>query len=634
MAMKVWLAQRMEVLLPQLALLGVAQEQEIKHLCEQEIEAWRARPTMKEISSLRVPMTDTRNAIKELELTQDNRWKNPRTGAWEHIALKYMNFSEEEWAAMNAAAERDFAERLESQQLVEQPLAVIEQARRLLASSQWEEVVVGLAVLTGRRLTEVLKTGLFHPMSQYTVIFEGQLKRKDEILPPYEIPTLVEAAAVLDAWQRVRSSVDCTQMSRDEVAAAYSRTVGEVAKRAFHGLVPVRTNDEDLYTHLDRTIYARLAVWLYCPVQVTDLTYMATIQGHYWVLNAETEEKRRNYMSTLHYIDYAIGDGAGNIDGRHGIALGTPGVKVLDAFAEAIAKRTREAAQRQETMHMTTAPTTQRRSRTGRGLLQPRQHTKERFKQVEARVHMATDETLSLLLDEHALFQQLLEVLHPVAPQIATAAPGETAQMVLKTVQLLVEAYVRQHTESHAFEARWGVTLADVSALFENVAATGESRPATVLLTELVAKQHQQRQKHQQRRHETQYDQMPFSVLKGRREPEAAEERVRRAVAALMSYNERCTDPVQRWYINASLVHALLGGRYAAIQESLQAHKGEIEEHHEALEITQSMNYKGKELVAQRVKILEEPSVSSASQAFSLGVGEVGQTTEDRTHEE
>ncbi len=85
---KVWLEERLSVLLPALSTLGTAQEAEIARLCEEEIAAWRARPTMKKASALRPVMTATRNAIKQLPLTQENRYKDAKSGQWQHIALK------------------------------------------------------------------------------------------------------------------------------------------------------------------------------------------------------------------------------------------------------------------------------------------------------------------------------------------------------------------------------------------------------------------------------------------------------------------------------------------------------------------------------------------------------------------
>src|SRR5947199_5859529 len=208
-----WLEVRLAVLLPKLETLGRDEEEEIKRLCEEEIAAWRARPTMKSIRSLNDPMNGARNAIKELAITYANSWMNPRSQEREHLALKYMNFSKQEWAAMKGLTEEGRKHRLEGQQLLDDPDAIVERAATLLRSQRWEDITVGLAVTTGRRLTELLKTGIFHPMSAYTVKFEGQLKQKAEILAPYEIPTLVEADLVITACHRLRETLDCTQLN-------------------------------------------------------------------------------------------------------------------------------------------------------------------------------------------------------------------------------------------------------------------------------------------------------------------------------------------------------------------------------------------------------------------------------------
>lgn len=102
-------------------------------------------------------MTETRNQIRALSLTERNFWLNSRTGKREHMVLKYLNFTEEQWAALNAPAEKKWQERLEEQQLIRDPDAVVAQAVKLLQSQRWDElVVVGLAVTTGRRLAEIL----------------------------------------------------------------------------------------------------------------------------------------------------------------------------------------------------------------------------------------------------------------------------------------------------------------------------------------------------------------------------------------------------------------------------------------------------------------------------------------------
>src|SRR5579864_8140130 len=299
--MKQWLAERLAVLLPRLAILGKNQEEEIKLLCEEEIAAWRSRPTMKSLRSLNTPMIDTRNAIKEqLAVTEENSWINPRTGEREHLGLRYMNFSQQEWAAMHALTEEGRQKRLEGQQLLNDPDAIVQRGASLPQSQRWEDITVGLAAVTGRRLTELLKTAAFHPMSPYTVQFEGQLKQKAELLAPYEIPTLLPADLVIEASLKLRSTLDCSQLSNTEVERRYGPIARQAADRHFAGLVPKRTGRENnLFVHLFRGIYGTIAIYHFCPSVIHDLTYRATIEGHYWLDRASNPQMKLNYQSTL-----------------------------------------------------------------------------------------------------------------------------------------------------------------------------------------------------------------------------------------------------------------------------------------------------------------------------------------------
>src|SRR5487761_271979 len=102
---KAWLQKRWETLLPALERLTADQEEEIARICAEEIETWKSRPSMKSPSSLKEPMSDTRNAIRKLPLTKNNTWLNPKTNQREHIALKHMNYRESEWAGMEKQSE-------------------------------------------------------------------------------------------------------------------------------------------------------------------------------------------------------------------------------------------------------------------------------------------------------------------------------------------------------------------------------------------------------------------------------------------------------------------------------------------------------------------------------------------------
>src|SRR5579859_5624658 len=105
--------------------------------------------------------------------------------------------------------------------LIERPDTLVKKARVLLESAMWEEVVVGLAVVSGRCLPEVLKTGVLVPKKRYSLLFTAYQEQVDQVLGPFELPTLVEAEMVLLAWQRVRSQVDCEAMPAQEICKRY-----------------------------------------------------------------------------------------------------------------------------------------------------------------------------------------------------------------------------------------------------------------------------------------------------------------------------------------------------------------------------------------------------------------------------
>jgi len=584
---KKWLAERLAVLLPSLEALNRDQEEEIKRLCEEEIANWRSRPTMKSIRSLNVPMIDARNAIRELALTDENSWVNPRTAEREHLSLKYMNFEPEQWAAMHSLTEEARKRRLEGQQLLDDPDAIVSRAETLLRSKRWEDLTVGLAAVTGRRLTELLKTAQFHPMSTYTVQFEGQLKQKAELLAPYEIPTLVKADLMIAAWSRLRKSLDCTQLDNGTVEHRYGPAVRITADQRFKDLVPTRTDHEaNLFTHLFRAVYGTLAIYYFCPDTVHPLNYLATIHGHYWIDRADAQTKL-NYQSTLHYDDYRVGDGQGHIVHRQGIRLGEPGVKVLTAFEEAVQaaedKKERDVVAKQAK----TAPIV-KASKTGYSMLKPKQATGLSILDIMHEKGFRThDEVLRLLADTYRLYQQIAILLVPVAELHQTETPIETLAAILAADPTpAVNAQLQE---------RWSTTLEEVAALFEQAAAQGEDQKPVAYLRELLAKQVNYKQgpvKRQEHYQKTDFSQLTLEQLKALRIPEATNERVRRAVAAMMQYNREAKHPMDRWYIRAKEIKELVGGRGEIIAAYLREHQAEIEAHHKEFELTERYNLK------------------------------------------
>lgn len=275
---------------------------------------------LKQLKQQRNLMTEVRQALKQ-QLGED------------HVVVETMNFSRDEWIQINLSINDRVAARNEHQSLIEQPDAIVDRAKLLLDSEDWAEVAAGLAVITGRRCTELLQTAEFTYASPYSVWFTGALKRRKEAMEiRFEIPTLASAKQAIAALKTLRKKVDTVDLALETINRKYSPAVAKACDRHFAELIPQRAGRGNLYTHLFRTIYARIATYWYAPPTVADVEYMAAIQGHFLIQNEPDSTLRRSLASTRHYNDYKIGDGRGNIDGRQGIRLQDPGVQVLRIF--------------------------------------------------------------------------------------------------------------------------------------------------------------------------------------------------------------------------------------------------------------------------------------------------------------
>jgi len=492
-------------------------------------------------------------------------------------------------------SEERFARRLIEQQQITDPDALVRKAEELLKGREWSQLALGITLATGRRLTEVLKTAKFSPKTVYTLWFEGQLKTKDRVLPPYEIPTLVEARLVLDAVKRLRENLDCSQLSNDEVSSQYGPVVRKLADQQLGDWIAKRSETVNLYTHLSRCIYGRLCVLYFCPPKTFDLHYMATILGHFWYFDEKDEKRRQNLQSTLHYYDYVIGDSHGNVDGRRGIRLGEPGVVVIDALRQQEETQMKKRSKRADERPLVTqAPKSHSLVRCTPG-------DRKRFDAVgKQRAITDQQQIFAAVLDEQALFQQMQDLLQPLMQSLGTSGP-------IQTLQALLAARTPHNEASHGFEERWGVSLSDVDALFEKAQADGKDSPLSFFEQTLATRDKFRAgaQKRAQHYSATDFSQLPFCQLEQIRAPEAAQERVRRIVLTIMRHNHRA-QPRDRWFINAATVNNLKTTRHAIIDAYLKEHQAEIDQHHQQLSIEPRYNRKI-EPITEMISIPDEP---------------------------
>jgi len=163
------------------------------------------------------------------------------------------------------------------------PAKDISQMRKL--SAKWKEIAIAIMLLTGRRQSEVMSSGIFTLVDESTVIFEGQLKRHiAELVAPEKIPVLGKAAkGVVDAikWLEFygkRTLPEAREVEAIQKAAKLShdrcsRYIAEIMETLAE-LCPIQNNKQwevvengkvinKFKGHLTRQIYAQICDGLF-----------------------------------------------------------------------------------------------------------------------------------------------------------------------------------------------------------------------------------------------------------------------------------------------------------------------------------------------------------------------------------
>lgn len=182
----------------------------------------------------------------------------------------------------------------------------------------WKELSVALALVTGRRLSELHSTAVFTliPGSSDRVTFSGQLKTKGREVGAYDIPVLTEASKVVAAHEVLRNASRLYGGKEIKVAwfpdpkAAHnslSRPLSQVVKKHTGKLEVVQPSSqpkgikdsEDFTFHGMRELYVHIAVKVYRQPG-TDVGALASrILGH-----AETDITTwQSYQSRVELVD-------------------------------------------------------------------------------------------------------------------------------------------------------------------------------------------------------------------------------------------------------------------------------------------------------------------------------------------
>ncbi len=579
MSMKKWLTELLKLYLPEVADLtdtpdGRATAQQWADWMKTQ---WAQRG-LEALSQQRVPMTETRNFIKE------------HLGA-DHVALESMNFTEAQWRVMNEPIIQKVQQRNEQVQLLDDPQAIVQRAGELLDSPYWPELAAGLVAVTGRRSTEILSTATFTVKTAFSVIFTGSLKRRGEkVNLSFEIPTLIEADRVVTAQQRLRSMLSLEGLDTPQkVNARYGAAVVQAVEQHFTGLVPPR-DGEDLYTHLFRSVYAAIAVNWFCPPTVATHEFKAHIQGHFQVLEAESDELKRSYVAGRHYDDYATHDP------QRGIKLSHPGVALLEVF---LPKQPLPTQQLETTTTMPETATPAKKVKavsfrvfpSDRDRLEALRQHWQLPNQASTATHVLDLALMALQLsdalgvapelvtDNIQQHKQLLQALQ--AEQAVWAAErAEMSQQIIGLKQQVMQLQTQQGTaptpspdplsQSALTMALHGALLNILHSGLQALPPQANNVPTAPLTVSTPA--------------------APIPQPNPSAPKSTPQQKLQRALDAVIAYNELQPQREDKWFINTALLSKLTGCFRPAIVAFLQQHQELVQQHNQHYGLTEGIN--------------------------------------------
>ena len=480
-------------------------------------------------------------------LNEKNSILHPTRGVREHFACTFID-TPDEIKRENIGLQREALDfKQHSVGTIEDPERIVRRASEIIeieiaayqekGFSNYLEIGAALALVVGLRPGEILRDAVLEECSDYTVkLVQGQAKTRGK-KRVYEMPTLIEAAKVMEAYRILRKTFKAEQLN-DKELEPYKNKLRSAVEKNFKEIVPTlqrMSGEKAVNPQRLRAVYDAIAVFYYCPEEIKDFAYIKEINGH--------EPTVGKNDAAMHYLDYQIGNGAivAHKGQRQGIKLGEPGVKVIDAIANKLkAMKTKKPTVSEKKVSLKINVTPQ---------------VKEEF--------IKRKETIKASTNEEALMRFLSS---------DTASKAEVSSDITPEVLGLSE--------------EWKKRLEAV------MKATGQT-DLKEMICELLKQEIKFREGMRSRHEGKDFESMPLSELKRTRHPEAAQEKMRRAFLAIKYHNSNvATEKAQRWYINANSIHRLVGGRFTIITPWVEAHIDEIESHNQTYELTEGDNRK------------------------------------------
>ena len=129
-------------------------------------------------------------------------------------------------------------------------------------------IAAALAVVSGRRSIEILKTGNFNrskTRGSYAMLFDGTAKKRDREEGPHDVPLLIKYKYVRRALDHVRSKLAVANLSNAAINAKLSHKLGDAAKVLTSSLATRFHDLRAMYgcmTHLAFSNNCSINIWL------------------------------------------------------------------------------------------------------------------------------------------------------------------------------------------------------------------------------------------------------------------------------------------------------------------------------------------------------------------------------------
>ncbi len=500
-------------------------------------------------------------------------------------------------------------------------IALVDKAASLIESHDPNEVAAGLAVLIGRRISEILISE-FLPCTSYSLWFSEPVK-KSSLMPPLEIPTLIEASLVLDAIARLRDAWHIDDLMNDasserQLKQAINRRYEDVPKavrRHYKDLIPGREADNDsgekLYTHIFRAVYAEIATYFYKPSTVPTHRFKAEIQGHFSI---SANGKVRSYTSRPHYDDYLISD---RLPDQDGIKLSKSDVSILSAFSDKDTdkdndKDIKDNIQSETTVIQTDEPNDKSEPKTNMTEhLYPQDFITMLQQQYDLAVQSNKEKYEAIIEGKDALLAQKDTLIEDKSQQVAFLSE----QLKLANERTLSHSLPGLSEENKQLHLEIETKDADIEQLEQKLSDTESQRDDAqnqVAELEAIIEQFKtllnpNNNNHNQKNSNTNQDSNKSSDTSSktpRSQPvvdldlDPRADTVDRAINAIKTYNN---DPIrtyrEKWYISNPMVALLIrsegfqvAGKF--LQEYLRYRSADLEQHHNYHQLSKRHNAK------------------------------------------